>query len=108
MTLDSLEVRRLTSPPRSRSDINPVYSPDGQTLAFYRGSDGIYTVPVSGGDEKRLTTPSYGWRLAWTLDGRNIVFPDAGWLWKIYLGGGEPESLQFGQDGFQPSIRNNR
>ena len=108
LTLDSLEARRLTSPQRSRSDINPVFSPDGQTLAFYRGPDGVYTVPVSGGEEKRLTSPSYGWGLAWTSDGRNIVFPDAGWLWKIFLGGGEPERLQFGQEGFQPSIRGNR
>ena len=108
LTLDSLEVRRLTSPERSRSDTNPVFSPDGQTLAFYRGPDGVYTVPVSGGEEKRLTSPSFGWGLAWTPDGHNIVFPDAGWLWKIFLRGGEPERLQFGQEGFQPSIRGNR
>jgi len=108
LTLDSLEVRRLTSPERSRSDTSPVFSPDGQTLAFYRGPDGVYTVPVSGGEEKRLTSPSFGWGLAWTPDGHNIVFPDAGWLWKIFLRGGEPERLQFGQEGFQPSIRGNR
>ena len=108
LTLDSREVRRLTSPERSRSDTNPVFSPDGRTLAFFRGPDGVYTVPVSGGEEKRLTSPSFGWGLAWTPDGHNVVFPDAGWLWKIFLRGGEPERLQFGQEGLQPSIRGNR
>ncbi len=108
LTLDSLAARRLTSPQRSRSDINPVFSPDGQTLAFYRGPEGVFTVPVAGGEERRLTSRSYGWGLAWTPDGRDLVFPDAGWLWKISLGGGEAEQLHFGQDGVQPSIRGNR
>jgi Tol biopolymer transport system component len=108
LTLDSLAVRRLTSPQRSRSDINPVFSPDGQTLAFYRGPEGVFTVPVAGGKEQRLTSRSYGWGLAWAPDGRDLVFPDAGWLWKISLGGGEAEQLHFGQDGVQPSIRGNR
>lgn len=108
LTLDSLAARRLTSPQRSRSDINPVFSPDGQTLAFYRGPEGVFTVPVAGGEEQRLTSRSDGWGLAWTPDGRDLVFPDAGWLWKISLGGGEAEQLPFGQDGVQPSIRGNR
>jgi|SRR5438128_385020 len=36
LSLDSLEVRRLTSPLRSWGDFNPEFSPDGQTLAFLR------------------------------------------------------------------------
>jgi Tol biopolymer transport system component len=112
LTLDSLEVRRLTSPVRSRGDFNPEFSPDGQTLAFARDSQGvqsIYAILVSGGEEQRLTsdtTQKLG--LAWTPDGREIVFADSSWLWKKSLRGGEPERLQFGQDGFQPSIRANR
>jgi hypothetical protein len=52
--------------------------------------------------------------LAWTADGRDIVFGRAGWLaksgwlWKISARGGEPERLQFGQEGTEPSIRGNR
>ncbi len=52
LALDSLEVRRLTSPLLSRGDFNPEFSPDSQTLAFARVSQGvesIYTVPLSGG-----------------------------------------------------------
>jgi len=136
LSLDSLEGHRLTSPLRSkgdfkpaspalafvslrsRGDFNPVFSPDGQTLAFARVSHGvqsIYTVPVSGGEEQRLISGgTYNWGLAWTPDGRDIVFARAGWLaedgwlWKISLRGGEPERLQFGQGGVQPVIRGNR
>ena len=117
LALDSLEVRRLTSPPPP-GDYNPVFSPDGRTLAFNRGSQGvqaIYTVPVSGGKEQQLISgPQFGWGLAWTPDGRNIIFakagwlPKTGWLWKISVRGGEPERLQFGQEGVEPSIRGNR
>ena len=118
LSLDSMEVRKLTSTPGPIGDYNPAFSPDGRTLAFNRGSQGvtsIYTAPVSGGAEQRLISGvQFGWGLAWTPDGRDIVFaragwlPDAGWLWKISRRGGEPQRLQFGQQGVEPSIRGNR
>jgi Tol biopolymer transport system component/DNA-binding winged helix-turn-helix (wHTH) protein len=118
LSLDTSEVRRLTSPRGSVGDYNPAFSPDGRTLAFNRGSQGvtsIYTVPVSGGEEQHLVSGvQFGWGLAWTPDGRYIVFAkaswlaDAGWLWKIPRGGGEPERLQFGQEAVEPSIQGNR
>jgi DNA-binding winged helix-turn-helix (wHTH) protein/dipeptidyl aminopeptidase/acylaminoacyl peptidase len=88
LSLDSLEVRRLTSPLRSWGDLNPEFSPDGQTLAFLRASQGIaiYTVPVSGGAEQRLFSDATDhWGLAWTPDGRDIVFANAGWPIKSWL-----------------------
>ena len=118
LLLDSLEVRRLTSAASSRADSNPAFSPDGQTLAFTRASQAsqsIYTVPVSGGEGQRLISDNTEhWGLAWTADGRDIVFANAswpvsaGWLWKVSLRGGKPERLQFGQEGIQPSIRGTR
>jgi Tol biopolymer transport system component len=117
LSLDNLAVRRLTSPGLP-GDYNPAFSPDGRKLAFNRGSQGItsiYLLPVKGGEERHLITgPQCGWGLAWTADGRNIVFGRAawlgksGWLWKISAQGGEPERLQFGQEGSEPSIRGNR
>src|SRR5215467_254323 len=118
LSLDSMEVRKLTSTQGSIGDYNPTFSPDGRTLAFNRGSQGvtsIYTTPVSGGTEQRLISGvQFGWGLAWTPDGRDIVFAragwlaDAGWLWKISRRGGEPQRMQFGQQGVEHSIRGNR
>jgi len=112
LSLDSPEVRRLTSPLRSRGDFNPEFSPDGQTLAFARdlqGVQSIYTIPASGGAERRLTSDNtQKWGLTWTPDGGEIVFASSSWLWQIRLRGGEPKRLQLGQDGVQPSIRGNR
>ena len=118
LSLDSLAVRRLTFASGSPGDYNPAFSPDGETLAFNRGSQGItaiYTKPVAGGEEHRVTAGSqFGWGLAWTANGRDIVFGRAawlgrsGWLWKVSFQGGEPERLQFGQEGSEPSIRGNR
>jgi Tol biopolymer transport system component/DNA-binding winged helix-turn-helix (wHTH) protein len=117
LSLGSLSAHRLTAP-GFPGDYNPAFSPDGQTLAFNRGSHGItsiYTLPVAGGEERRVITgPQYGWGLTWTPDGRDIVFGRAGWLarsgwlWKISARGGDPERLQFGQEGTEPSIRGNR
>lgn len=117
LSLDTLAVSKLTSPSLP-GDYNPIFSPDGRTLAFNRGSQGvtsIYTRPVTGGQERRLISGSqYGWGLAWTADSRDIVFGRAGWLgnsgwlWKISARGGEPKRLQFGQEGSEPSIRGDR
>ncbi len=117
LSLDSLSTRRVTSPGLP-GDYNPVFSPDGRTLAFNRGSQGvtsIYTMPVAGGQERRLITGSqFGWGLAWTSDGRDIIFGRAGWLakfgwlWKVSARGGEPQRLQFGQEGTEPFIRGSR
>jgi len=117
LSLDSLGVRKLTSAGWP-GDYNPAFSPDGQSLAFNRGSQGvtsIYTLPVAGGDERLLISGSQlGWGLAWTPDSREIVFGRAGWLarsaglWKISAHGGEPERLQFAEEGTEPSIRGNR
>lgn len=140
MSFESLDARRLTSPflsagaeahesspeqpamafvsLRSRGDVNPEFSPDGKTLAFARVSRGvqaIYTIPIPGGPERHLISGrAFNWGLAWTGDGRNIVFGSAGWLatdaslWKISAHGGQPERLQFGDEGVQPSIRGSK
>ena len=117
LSLDTLAVHKLTSPGLP-GDYNPAFSPDGRMLAFDRGSQGItsiYLMSAEGGEERQLISGSqYGWGLAWTADGGDIVFgragwlPKSGWLWKISAAGGKPERLQFGQEGGEPSIRGNR
>jgi Tol biopolymer transport system component len=94
------EKRRLTSPPDGwLGDISPVFSPDGQSLAFVRrksyGVGDVYTVPVTGGDPRRLTTESSNtiFGLCWTTDGREIVFSSdrsgGQSLWRVPVSGKE-------------------
>ena len=56
----------------------PVFSPDGQTLAFtgqYDGNTDVFTIPVTGGIPKRITFhPDPDYAVGWTRDGKNILF----------------------------------
>src|SRR5581483_4963837 len=56
----------------------PVFSPDGQTVAFtgeYDGNVDIYTIAAEGGVPKRITWhPSPDYAVAWTPDGQRILF----------------------------------
>ncbi len=116
LSLDTGAKRRLTAPPAGSSgDGSPAFSPDGRTLAFIRSpgsqvSD-IYLVPVSGGDPQRLTFDNLplGGSLAWTGDGREIVFSSArgglSSLWRIAISGGRLRRLVgIGEYAFSPTI----
>ena len=110
----------------SSHETQPIWSPDGKTIAFASDRNGnydIYTVSAEGGVAQRITTNSaYETPLAFSPDGKeiyfsaqiqkpaeNIQFP-AGWiteLYKISVKGGRPEqvvavpvcSLSFDKDG---------
>jgi Tol biopolymer transport system component len=109
LSLESLEKRQLTTPPvGSIGDSTPAFSPDGKVLAFVRGASSrdieIYVMPADGGEPKRLTFDHRSGRsLAWTADGREIVF--SSWfngslsLWKVRASGGTPEQLAVGGQG---------
>jgi Tol biopolymer transport system component len=96
-------------------DLAPAIAPDGQTVAFYRltslGSGDIYLVPFAGGEPKRLTfQETWLERLAWTPDGRELVFSSGGpfassSLWRVSASRGKPERLLIGGDNAaQPAI----
>src|SRR6266404_1304937 len=109
LSLESLEKRQLTTPPvGSIGDSTPAFSPDGKVLAFVRGASSrdieIYVLPAGGGEPRRLTFDHRSGRsLAWTADGREIVF--SSWfngslsLWKVRASGGTPEQLAVGGQG---------
>jgi Tol biopolymer transport system component len=107
LSLESLERRRITSPPRGALwDWGPAFAPDGTSLAFIRQGEGIsriYRVPVAGGEPALLTSDNVQalGGLGWTSDGRHVVFSsdrDGVWsLWRVPAQGGRAERLGIGQ-----------
>ncbi len=74
--LDGSQPRRLTVDRGVES--NPVFSPDGRTIAFsaqYDGNTDVYIIPVEGGIPKRLTWhPSTDIVRGFTPDGSAVLF----------------------------------
>lgn len=72
---DGGAAERLTVSPATDSE--PLYSPDGDRLAFVSDRDGarqVYTMPADGGTPERLTFHSEGYRLEdWFPDGRELL-----------------------------------
>src|SRR5579884_1516845 len=59
-------------------ETEPVFSPDGSTIAFtgeYDGNIDVFTIPATGGVPKRLTyAPQADRVVGWTNDGKRIIF----------------------------------
>lgn len=101
--LDGKNVRRLTSD--TGTEALPVFSPDGQTIAFtaeYEGNLDVYTIPVEGGSPKRLTWhPGPDLVRGFTPDGKAVLFASPRHvftlrhtqLFTVPLSGGMPTQL---------------
>jgi len=121
--IDTGEKRKLTSPPSALGDLSgdssAAFSPDGRTVAFIRTiglRSELYLLRVSDaiqpvGEAKRIPLGQLRClALAWTEDGREIVF----WvwrqgLWRIGVSGSdtrsaEPARLPFGDNAQCPAI----
>jgi Tol biopolymer transport system component len=106
MSLDDLQPHQLTFPTANIvGDQNPVFSPDGKSVAFIRivgeGTPDVYVVPVFGGPARQLTFDErMVCGITWTADGKRLIFSsrrDGGQsLWTMPLSGGEPERLNLG------------
>jgi tricorn protease len=107
---DGGDAKRLTAGVGLES--YPVFSPDGETLAFagqYEGNLDVYLVPASGGIPRRLTHhPDPDVPVGWTSDGRKVLFrsPRNGYagfsqLFSVPVSGGQPTELPLpmGEDG---------
>ena len=98
---DGTNPRQLTSDPADES--NPVFSPDGATIAFsasYNDNKDVYVVPVAGGPPKRLTWhPGDDNVLDWSPDGSAVYFTSASelnrgrsaQLYRVSVKGGLPQ-----------------
>jgi tricorn protease len=67
--------QRLTSTGRTS---DPIFSPDGEQIAFTSEEDGnydVYVLPATGGVPRRLTYhPGPDFAVGWAPDGKNILF----------------------------------
>ncbi|MGH8232290.1 MAG: TolB family protein, partial [Steroidobacteraceae bacterium] len=76
------------------------WSPDGQTIAFTRGSAGradIYTISAAGGAERRLTDDTLNDGPAYTPDGKFIYFDSersgSTQIWRMQADGSAAEQI---------------
>ena len=100
---DGSHPRRLTA--QKGRKIAPLFSPDGQWIAFsgdYDGNLSVYVIPVEGGSPTRLTYHPYpDFMRGWTPDGKSILFSSSlastasrqRQLYTVPLAGGLPDVL---------------
>ena len=102
LSLDSLEVHPITSPPRGTlGDTTPAFSPDGKSLAFVRDTldvREIYVLPLSGGSPTQITFDHADIQgIAWTPASDKLIFASSRQgqtsLWRISAKGGTPQRL---------------
>jgi eukaryotic-like serine/threonine-protein kinase len=97
----------------AENDLQAVYSPDGDEIAFRsdRMGGGIFLMGATGENVRRLT--DFGFYPAWSPDGREIVFSSENfeepmnrgifsYLWTVNIATGEKRKI-IEQDAIQPS-----
>jgi eukaryotic-like serine/threonine-protein kinase len=104
--------RNLTNHPANDGD--PMFSPDGEQIAFYSGRNGggIYVMGAAGENPIRLVDG--GRDPSWSPDGKEIVYSTmfgnmlsrfslGGELWVVNLASREKRRLEAGPDAVQPA-----
>jgi Tol biopolymer transport system component len=116
------ESRPLTRPKPPAFDLSPAFAPDGRAIAYAACSGteaspscNIHNLPLSAGLEPtgsarvaaRQGLSSQG--LAWTRDGRSIVYGANAILWRVRLDGDTtPERLELAGFGIAPATVGSR
>src|SRR6185437_1784226 len=95
---------RLPTLARSGRSSAPVFSPDGNRIAYtanVNGNDDVFVVPAGGGQPSRLTWhPDHDAAVGWTPDGKNVLIRshrdatnDSDQLYVMPMTGGLPTAL---------------
>jgi serine/threonine protein kinase len=110
LSVETGDVRQIPSP-QCRYAFSPIFSPDGKWLAFNcgftDGISGIFVMPRSGGKARQvITLPGNPLPLAWSYDGRRIIFSKeyTADLWEVSSEGGKASALLFARDASQPAV----
>lgn len=89
------DARNLTNTSGAR-DHDPVWSPDGKTIAWFSDQSGEYSLMVASQDgltpprEIRIPTPTFYYSPAWSPDGKYIAYTDhLQQLWMIEVATGK-------------------
>ena len=102
--MSDLEARPIPGTQQTPTPYGPVFSPDGQSIAFYSQQDrAIKKIAVSGGAAVTICSPEVSaglarlGRISWDADG--IVFRQPGGIMRVSANGGQPEVLVSVKDG---------
>jgi Tol biopolymer transport system component len=100
------QIARAATPAHA-IDHDPLFSPDGSTLAFVRttGADGrVYVRDMQTGTLRALTPPQQlPYWLTWAPDGSALAYVAGGEVWRVDLAGGAP--VQLTHDGFDDDMQ---
>jgi Tol biopolymer transport system component/DNA-binding winged helix-turn-helix (wHTH) protein len=115
LTVETGEVRTIERPAQCKAAYIPVFSPNGQWIAFLcesvNGTNEITRTSQKGDQVKSLHVfPDLPRSIAWSGDSRRIILADSGGLLEIDGNGGQPHRLPFAQTavGEQIASRGNR
>jgi Tol biopolymer transport system component len=91
--LDSFEARPI---PGTEGGIHPVFSPDGEHVAFAAASEEgrfLKRVPLGGGPVSTICPSNPPFGMVWAPDGHLLFAEEEGPLKRVHAAGGTPEAI---------------